>query len=82
MKEIECAICGSLFNSCRNAIVCSEKCRKIRRKQMMKICRDKKKEEKSKNESKKMELSQAIQEAHECGMSYGKYMAMRNGYLL
>ena len=82
MKTNKCIICGKTFETKRNAMICGPYCRRIRVKQLTRESREAKKEEKSLQLKKKGNLDKMINEAAEHGMSYGKYMAIKSGYLI
>ena len=85
MYEKECIICKVKFTT--NKIIklcCSEECRKERKRIIAMEYRKKKKAMEELNVEKKEErpsLDCNLKEMHKSGISYGKYIAIRDGYL-
>lgn len=80
MNTLKCVVCGKEFQSNRNALVCGIECKKIKGKERATeyYHREKEKKKRKKRES---NLEQTLNEAKAAGLSYGKYVAMKNGYL-
>lgn len=80
-----CVICGKEFEKkSENAILCSDECRKLRKKQRNKeydykryYILKKKTQEKKKKEKHKSRFNELTAEAKACGMSYGMLQAKR-----
>lgn len=79
-KEIRCVVCGKIFLSNRNANVCGAECRKVRKRKMTKEYHEQERQRKRTIKREK-NLDSVIKEARLAGISYGKYVAIRDGYL-
>ena len=86
MKEIKkCIICGKEFTStCKNAMMCSAECKKIRQKETEKLWHKKRYKEIKRSEqlekisTNSKTLEEKIKKANELGITYGKYIAKIN----
>lgn len=77
LKDIKCHICGNMFKSNRNAYVCSKECKKVLKRQYYRKYSEAKKNKEKQNKN----LEENLKEAEKLGLSYGKYIAIRDGYL-
>ena len=75
-----CRVCGKKFNGHWASSVCSEECKKERRKEINKEYQERQKETHyNSRKKKKTGLADLNNEARGQGVSYGYYMAMREG---
>lgn len=81
-KKVKCIVCGKIFEPpVNNAITCSVECRTIRRKEVVKTWHTEHKKGKTKENKVKNSLEETLNSANKANISYGMYVAIRDGYL-
>lgn len=81
--KAKCIVCGKSFEKRKhNNTCCTPKCAKEHFDTMQKEYRLKKKENKNSKKQKKEEFNISIKKAKELNVSYGEYIAIRDGYLV
>ena len=81
--KAKCIVCGKSFEKRKhNNTCCTPKCAKDHLNSMQKEYREKIKCDKNSKKAKKDEIDISIKKAKELNVSYGEYIAIRDGYLI